>query len=128
MNLRDLANLAVDSANPLLAVRLADAMRARGLTYACTLQFVQRSRPLVTLAEWDALLLDGENDVTVTARDLLGMPSDLPLPKQSLTPVSSAVAAELRRQGVPVLTATEASHYETPPGRVGFVFYEYQLR
>lgn len=60
MTLRELANLAVDSENPALAVRLADALWARGLTYACTLAFVQRSRPAVTEAEWDALLYQGE--------------------------------------------------------------------
>lgn len=53
------------------------------------------------------------------------VPAELPLPKESMVAVSSAVAAELRRQGVPVLTASEAARYERLPGRAGFVFYDY---
>lgn len=64
MTLRELANLAVDASSPLHAGRLVDALRARGLTYNCVLQFVQRSRPNVTAAEWDALLYQADEQET----------------------------------------------------------------
>jgi hypothetical protein len=60
MKLRERANLAVDQVSPYHAARLVDAMRARGFTYACVLLFVQRSRPNVTAAEWDALLYQAD--------------------------------------------------------------------
>jgi hypothetical protein len=58
--LRELANQAVDASDVRAAARLVDAMRARGFTYACVLAFVQRSRPNVTPAEWDALLYQAD--------------------------------------------------------------------
>jgi hypothetical protein len=56
MTLRELANAAVDHSDPFAAARLVDAMRARGFTWQCVLDFVRRSRPSVTDAEWDAIL------------------------------------------------------------------------
>lgn len=60
VTLRQLAEQAVDHQDGRAAVRLSDAMRARGFTYACTLAFVQRTRPIVRAAEWDALIEAGE--------------------------------------------------------------------
>ena len=59
-SLRELANQAIDHADASKAGRLADAMRARGFSYACVLAFVHRSRPNVSPSEWDALLYESE--------------------------------------------------------------------
>ena len=60
MKLRDIIELAVDNGDVKAAGRVADFLRDYGFNYNEILQFVQRTRPNITKAEWDGLLYESE--------------------------------------------------------------------
>jgi hypothetical protein len=60
--LQDSIAIAVDTQNAKLAGKIADHLRARGMTYAQILAEVQCVRPDVTLGDWDALIYEAESE------------------------------------------------------------------
>lgn len=51
---------AIDEQIPALALSIADKLRGQGCDYNTVVERVQKVRPAVTAAEWDALLYEAE--------------------------------------------------------------------
>lgn len=52
---------AIDEEKPQLAIRIADKLRAQGCNYDDVVKRVQAVRLNVSVADWDALLYEGES-------------------------------------------------------------------
>ncbi len=59
---------AVDEQDPALAGMIADHARANGVTYPELFVRVQEVRPLCSLASWDALLEQADDEPALLAR------------------------------------------------------------